>query len=183
MRRPQVSIAGLALAVAVVALGLAAIRSGSPAWSGAMVSIMMFALIVSVLGTILARGPRRVFWLGFATLGWGALLLALIPWLYANLGQYLLAPNLFEVLDPVLHPGEEEERLGLAGFRSMAAMGGFGGGLTSWGDLSPFQRLGIALEVLLWAYLGGWSARALAAGRPASEAERPSRTATEAGPG
>ena len=42
----------------VVAIGLAAIRSGSPAWSGAMLSITLFAMICSLLGIALGRGTR-----------------------------------------------------------------------------------------------------------------------------
>lgn len=168
MRRPQVSIAGLVLTILVVALGLAAVRSGSPAWSGATVSIMLFALICSLLGVGLARGRRRVYWIGFASLGWSALLLLIIPWLFENLGQFLLAPNLFEYLDPILHPGEREEVLTPApgGFRSMAAMPAFGGAAPAprATDLSPFQKIGAALEVLLWAYLGGWAALWYASG-------------------
>ena len=99
MKRPQFSIAGLALVILIVAVGLAAIRSGSDAWSGAMFSVMAFAMIASLLGVALARGARRVSWVGFATLGWSYLLLIDVPWLYENVGQFLLAKNLWLMLD------------------------------------------------------------------------------------
>ena len=44
----------------------------------------------------------RVDWSGFATLGWSYLLLIYVPWLHENIGQYLLAPNLFEQLEVLL---------------------------------------------------------------------------------
>jgi hypothetical protein len=170
MRRPQISIAGLVLVIAVVAVGLAAIRSGSPAWSGAMFSIMAFAMISSLLGVALTRGLRRAYWSGFALLGWSYLILVYVPWLHENVGQFLLAPHLFEELDAVIHPGGAGENVSMGGFRSMALFGGgamAGGGVA---DLTPFQRIGLALEALLWAYLGGWAAHAFAShrGQPAA---------------
>ena len=102
MHHPRVTIAQLILVIVVVAIGLAAIRSGSPAWSGAMLSITFFAMICSLLGIALGRGTRRVYWSGFATLGWSYLLLIYVPWLHENIGQYLLAPNLFEQLEVLL---------------------------------------------------------------------------------
>jgi hypothetical protein len=168
MRRPQVSIAELALVIVVVAIGLAAIRSGSAAWSGAMFSVMAFAMISSFLGVALTRGPRRAYWSGFALLGWSYLILVYVPWLNDNAGQFLLAPNLFDALDAALH-GEVQVSLG--GFRSMALSGG---GMTTSArvaELTPFQRIGVALEALVWAYLGGWAAYAFASDRhrPAAE--------------
>jgi energy-coupling factor transporter transmembrane protein EcfT len=165
MRRPQVSIAGLLLVILVVAIGLAAIRSGSPAWSGAMFSIMAFTMICSLLAVVLTRGPRRVYWSGFATLGWSYLLLIYVPWLFGNVGQFLLAPNLFEMLEQVLH-SESGTLMSLGGFRSMA-LGGFSGATSQVADFSPLVRIGVALEALLWAYLGGWAARYFASGRQA----------------
>jgi hypothetical protein len=102
MHLPKVTIAQLILVVVVVAIGLAAIRSGSPAWSGAMLSITLFAMICSLLGIALGRGTRRAFCSGFATLGWSYFLLIYVPWLQENVGQFLLAPNLFEQLEVLL---------------------------------------------------------------------------------
>src|SRR4051812_22925013 len=104
MHHPRVTIAQLILVVFVAAIGLAAIRSGSPAWSGALFSITFFAMICSLLGIALGRGTRRVFWSGFASLGWSYLFLIYVPWLFENIGQYLLAPNLFDQLEELLHP-------------------------------------------------------------------------------
>src|SRR2546423_9814773 len=99
MHHPKVTIAQLILVVFVAAIGLAAIRSGSPAWSGALISITFFAMICSLLGIAWGRGTRRVYWSGFATLGWSYLFLIYVPWLHENVGQFLLAPNLFEQLE------------------------------------------------------------------------------------
>ena len=50
MKYPRITIAELMLFVLVTGIGLAAIRSGSPAWAGAMFSITFFAMICSLLG-------------------------------------------------------------------------------------------------------------------------------------
>src|SRR4051794_36337733 len=73
--RPRVSIAAMLSIVVVVALGLAAIRSASPAWAGALTSLTFFLLIVSWLGIAFRRGDDRAFWVGFALLGWSYILL------------------------------------------------------------------------------------------------------------
>jgi hypothetical protein len=68
-----------------------------------MFSITFFALICSFLGIALGRAMRLAYWSGFALLGWSYVLLMYIPWLSENIGQFLLAPNLFEYLDEVMH--------------------------------------------------------------------------------
>lgn len=67
MQRPRYTIAELILAVAGAALGLAAIRSASAEWAGAMFSITFFVLVCSFLGIALGRGSRRIHWSGFAS--------------------------------------------------------------------------------------------------------------------
>ena len=61
MTRLRFTIGGLIAVIAVVAIGLAAIRSGSPTWAGAMQSITFFAMISSFLGIALGlRETTRV---------------------------------------------------------------------------------------------------------------------------
>jgi hypothetical protein len=172
MKRPQITIAQIILVVLVAAIGLAAIRSGSAAWAGAMFSITVFAMICSLLGVALGRGMRRIYWSGFATLGWSYLLLMYIPWLHGNVGRFLLAPNLFVYLEELLHAdspggsGLQSLPLGILGATATGGGlgGGFGGG-SGVGDLSDFVRIGLAMEALLWAFLGGWVACYFASGR------------------
>jgi hypothetical protein len=169
MKRPRITIAELTLVVLVVAIGLAAIRRGSPAWAGAMLSITFFAIISSLLGIALGRGPRRAYWLGFAVLGWTYLILMYVPWLHEKVGRFLLAPNLFAYLEEVLHAGPQPA----SGLRSLpvgiigaaATGGGFDPGVGGVEDFTDFLRIGMAMEALLWAFLGGWVARYFASGQ------------------
>jgi hypothetical protein len=171
MRR--ISIRTLMAFIVISAVGLAAVRSGSAAWAGVLFSITFFALTSSFLGITLGRGTRRVYWSGFALLGWSYLILVYTPWLNEQVGRFLLAPNLFEYLAEVLHaerPGGGMQSVPPALLGADATAGGFDPGGWSVSDLSDLERIGVALEALLWAFLGGWTAIYFASGR--SEGER-----------
>ena len=172
MNRPQITIVHLILAVLVAAVGFAAIRNATAAWAGATSSVAFFAMICSLLGVAWGRGTRRVYWSGFAALGWGYFLLGYVPWPGGTVRQHLLAPNLFLQLDEVLHPAPQAGALqsvppALLG--ASATGGGFAGGFggapaAGASDLAAFIRIGVSLEMLLWAFLGGWAARYFASG-------------------
>jgi hypothetical protein len=168
MKYPRITIAELMLVVLVAGLGLGAMRSASPAWAGAMWSITIFAMICSLLGIALRRGSRQAYWIGFATLGWSYLLLIFVPWLHENIGSYLLAPNLFAYLEEVLRvdiqPGGGMQSLPLQMLGAIATAGGFTPGAL-FDELSGFVRIGMAMEALLWAFLGGRVAYYFASGR------------------
>lgn len=175
MQRLRITIAHIIVAVAICSVALAAIRGGSESWAGAMLSITFFVMIASLLGVALERGMWRIYWIGFATLGWSYLLLTFAPWVDQRIGAALLGPNLFEALAVVLHP---DPQAGGGGIPTSPAPGGFGGGFRSvpvemlaatgtgggfgGGAWSPrvreFKRIGVSLEALLWAFAGGWVA-------------------------
>ncbi|MDB5353412.1 MAG: hypothetical protein JWN86_4659 [Planctomycetota bacterium] len=179
MSRPRISIASLLIVVVVVAMGLAALRAASYPWAGAFTSLTYFALLASWLGIAFGRGRRRVFWTGFALLGWGYVVLSHSSWMGNGFRSFLLAPNLSASLFEILHP-EEAAGAGMGGMGNMG--GGMGGGMrnmplagggappTSAIDLTAFTLIGTALEALLWAFLGGWTARYFASARPTTPA-------------
>jgi hypothetical protein len=76
MRRIRFSIAGLMFAVAMSALLVAALRSASAAWAGAMLMLSCGVLGLAIVGALCRRGSERVWWLGFAVFGCGYLVLA-----------------------------------------------------------------------------------------------------------
>jgi hypothetical protein len=169
MKRLRFTIGELILLVTVVAIGLAAVVSASAAWAGSMLSITFFAMIASVLGVVWGRGMRRVYWSGFALLGWSYLFLMYVPTLRIHVGHRLLAPKLFPYLAEVLHvEGQGGSNGGLqsvsvALLATWTSAGGFGGGAASV-DLEDFVQIGTAIEALLWAFLGGWVACYFASG-------------------
>jgi hypothetical protein len=151
--------------IIVVGISLAAIRISTAPWSGAMFSITFFTMVCSLLGVALTRGLRRTYWSGFAALGWSYLLLTNAPWLKREVGPYLLAPQLFpylaEVLDSNAQGGGGLQSVPVGTFGAAATGGAFVGGVGGAGGryLPDFIRIGVAIEALLWAFLGGWVAR------------------------
>ena len=83
MRTIRFPIAGLMLAVLVVAVALAALRTASETWAGVMFLITCGVLCLAIVGVVCRDGPKRAWWLGFALFGWGYLLLA--QWSTVNL--------------------------------------------------------------------------------------------------
>jgi hypothetical protein len=165
------SIRSLMAVIVVSAIALAAIRNCSTVWAGAIFSITFFTLLCSLLGIAFGRNIRRIYWTGFAVLGWSYMLLVCIPWLDENIGRFLLAPNLFAYLEEVLHsapPGGGLQSVPLVMLGAEATGGGFGGGIGgSMGitNLSACVRTGAAIEALVWAALGGYAACYFASGR------------------
>src|SRR5262245_3695592 len=161
MNRPRLTIAQVILIVAVLSFVFAAIHSASAAWAGAMSSITFFTMICSLLGVAFERGMRRVYWIGFATLGWSYLLLIYAPWLESRIGRFLLAPNFFAYLAELLNPVPENSGGGLQSvgveLLSTAAVGG-GFGAMPPAHIAEYRRIGSSLEALLWAFAGGWVA-------------------------
>jgi hypothetical protein len=72
-RTPRLTIAALMLLVVVCAATLAALRTSSPYWAAAMVSLTVLALLGSVVAGLWGR--HRAAWSGFAIFGWGYFLL------------------------------------------------------------------------------------------------------------
>jgi hypothetical protein len=167
------SISTMMAVIVVSAVGLAAIRNCSAVWAGAMYSITFFTLICSLLGIVFGRNMRRTYWSGFAVLGWGYLFLLYVPWLYDKVGGFLLAPNLFAYLEEILHAnsqggGLQSLPIGMLG--AVATGGGFSGP-TGIDAMSDCVRIGVAMEALLWAALGGYAACYFASG-PGGESNR-----------
>ena len=168
MRR--VSIRTLMAGIVIAAIGLAAIRNCSPVWSGAMLSSTFFTMTCSLLGVAFRRGDRRVYWIGFATLGWVYLLLWFTPSFNGYVGQFLLAPNLLAYVEQLLHAdvvaaGGGMQSVPVAILGVSATGGGFGGSAINAIDPTPCIRLGVAIEAFVWAAAGGHAATYFASGR------------------
>ncbi len=166
--------------IVVCAVSFAAIASGSEAWSGALFSITFFTMVCSLLGVALTRGMQRTYWCGFATLGWSYLVLMYAPYLNVKVGSFLCAPSLFPYIADALHAAPDVAGglqsipgAPIAAVATGGAFGGVGGGAGGMAsvDLPAFIRIGVAMEALLWAYLGGWVACYFAASR-GREADR-----------
>jgi hypothetical protein len=76
MFRRRVSIAGLMWAVFLLAVGLAALKSSSDAWSGSIFLLTCGTLAVGVVGIACDVPAARRWWVGFTVFGLGYLALA-----------------------------------------------------------------------------------------------------------
>lgn len=76
MFRTRVSIAGLMWAVFLSAIGLAALKSGSDAWSGTIFLLTCGTLALGVVGIACDVPEARRWWVGFTVFGLGYLFLA-----------------------------------------------------------------------------------------------------------
>jgi hypothetical protein len=68
-RLPRIHISALVGLVALCAATFAALRTSSPYWASAMVSLAVLALLGSVVASLWGR--HRAGWSGFAVFGWG----------------------------------------------------------------------------------------------------------------
>jgi hypothetical protein len=102
MNGPRLTLASLLGIVAVVALGLAGIRSATTIWTSAAATLCLGVLLGSVLGACLLRGKEQAFCLGFALFGIIYLLLVEWDWVGAQFGHDLTAglTDLAEALVP-----------------------------------------------------------------------------------
>jgi hypothetical protein len=79
MRRLRFNIANLLLVVLVLGLGFVAVRESNDLSESGIFTMTLVALLVSPLVAIHCSGARRTFWIGFALLGGGYLVLSLVP--------------------------------------------------------------------------------------------------------
>jgi len=70
MSRFRFSIANFLIVVTLVAMGLAAMGSQSRLATSLAYTAFLVLLGVATGGALLAAGPRRAFWIGFAIFGW-----------------------------------------------------------------------------------------------------------------
>ena len=106
----RMSIAGLLGIVAVIAIGLAGMRSASTLWTTAAATVTLALLLMALLASILLDGTERAFWAGFALFGWSYLLLVNWDWVGGQFGHDLtgglsdLAEAIFDEGPPATGP-------------------------------------------------------------------------------
>ncbi len=182
--RPRFSIAALMGFVFVFGVGLAAFRYPSKLWASFLVSIALGAMVVGLLGAVFHRGLPQKFWAGYAICGWLYLLMNFGPWFDDHVSPYLFTTAFLDLIYP--HVAAVEQTAMVPGKNVYGLAGGFGGGFElpgSWGhwtaiDGAPqgfgavnnfvflrpqsFHIIGHSLFALVFAYLGGITARRFA---------------------
>ena len=85
MRRPRITIAGLLVIVALVAVAFAALREPTDGWDSGVFGVTLMTLLTSVLLADFRTTDRRAYWSGFALFGRAYLLVSQIPPIEARL--------------------------------------------------------------------------------------------------
>jgi hypothetical protein len=91
MPRYRISLAGSLGIVAVIAMGLAGMRSASTLWTTVAATVTLALLLAAVIAARLLDGLDRAFWAGFALFGWSYLLLVNWDWVGGQFGHDLTA--------------------------------------------------------------------------------------------
>jgi hypothetical protein len=158
MRTIRFPIAGLMLAVLVVAVALAALRNASETWAGVMFLITCGVLSLAIVGVVCRDGPQRAWWLGFALFGWGYLVLAL--WSTVNLPTMAL-------LDAIAARLGMQVRFSGGMGRGMLSVALWAGGFCGGGggpSNESLREIAHCLWALAAALLGGLLARTMFGG-------------------
>jgi len=174
------SLAALFGAILFAAFSTAAIRFASPLWAGMTMAITVPLLFAAILGALFRLGEARAFWTGMAICGWGYLVIVLVPWFEAGIGQHLPTSYLLSYVHGQLQTQVTLTTLPGSGMGpggpGMPGMGGPGGiGMGSGGmgmaggggfattTVGPEQglllRTGHALFALLFGFLGAVTAK------------------------
>ncbi|MDR3634973.1 MAG: hypothetical protein P4L84_14305, partial [Isosphaeraceae bacterium] len=75
MTGPRLTLSGMLGLIALIAIGLGALRFASVYWASAVSWVLLLWLCAGLLGVIFRRGSARDFWVGFTVFGWIYLLL------------------------------------------------------------------------------------------------------------
>ncbi|MHC4178427.1 MAG: hypothetical protein ACYSWU_13020 [Planctomycetota bacterium] len=155
----QFSVFGLLVLVAFVSVACAALVYASLWWASICPTGAVIAQLVAVLGVVYRRGSARAFWLGFAVLGWGYLLLAFAPGLDRHVGYRLITTKLFGLLQPKLqrtpiHSNASELALfpGEDPLVTMTETSTYYAPAPQW---DHFQQAGHSLTAIVIGFLGG----------------------------
>jgi hypothetical protein len=103
-RPVRFSVAGLMGVVLVVAVGLAALRSGSDVWAGAVFLLTCGVLALSAVGSVVDTRGARAWWLGFTAFGCTYLALAFRPTPALSDVPSLPTDRLLRLAAPYLEP-------------------------------------------------------------------------------
>lgn len=160
MTRFRISIAGLMLLVAVVALGVMGLKEGTELWASATFTLTVVILLGAILNAVHGHGSRRAFWGGFVLFGWIYLLWIFRPWSQQNQEPDvppMLTSVLLDLVHERIHPEPvyiPDPNIPAPGIHMIIKPG-----TVPWtGDITNYRQVGHCLAALLFGVLGGaWS--------------------------
>lgn len=167
--------------IGLLAVGFAALRSGSEMWARGLLMSALVILAFSLIGVVYRDGVRRAWWFGFALFGWGYMALTVSPWLDDEVGAKLPTHRvLLDVFqesmrrrvlssDPAALPGAPMGPGRVSVSSSATVSNGLAIARTP-GGIAEFLLIGNCLFALLGAFCGGMAAVWMCRTRVVSEA-------------
>ncbi len=151
MKTPRPTLAMGLLLVAVLAIGLAAMRSPTLLWTQVTITAAVTTLLIATVGALV--GSPRSFWVGFALVGWSYLMLSLGPWCSEHVAPWLLSTRIIdEVYARLVAP---EKVLKGVGLRQTHEWDGPALDFLYDFEFLRFRRIGHALGTIVHGVLGG----------------------------
>src|SRR5271165_1100590 len=98
MKRFRFSIRALMVAVVVMGVAFAGLRSPSPFWANLWFSLDLAVLTLSLPAAVYRQGEKRAFWVGFAAFGWVYFVLTLAPWFQTEIRFQLFSTTILDLL-------------------------------------------------------------------------------------
>src|SRR5262245_17655041 len=123
MSRFRFSMTSAMLAIALFAVTFAGRRPDAAIWTRILFMAVFFALVLSIVCVVYSSGLSRVFWLGFALLGWAFFLSQyFMPGLHTNGYECFPAYEIASTLHPKLQTQTTTNMLATAPGMGMPGM-------------------------------------------------------------
>ncbi len=100
MMRARFSIRGLMLAIVLLAMGFAALRTPSPFWGNVWFSVALAGVTLAVPAAVCTRDADKAFWCGFAVCGWVYFVASVGPWISSETSYQLLTTTVLDIAAP-----------------------------------------------------------------------------------
>jgi hypothetical protein len=109
MKRLRFSIGGILIAIAILAVALAALRSPSPLAAGVAFSLAFGSLVVAAVNVVVCGwGAGRAYWLGFLLAGGAYFIVCFVPGFRESMCPRLVTEAAFDLLYPMLSPPDPQ---------------------------------------------------------------------------
>jgi hypothetical protein len=145
--RMRLTIAHLFAFILIAGIAMAALARPSELRAKVVYTATLTALLVGLLGAIIARGRSRAFWSGFALVGWSCIAIRIIPWLEPLGRASLLGPDALGELARLIYPIDTSKVVMLGDAQKVQELRQY------------FQETAFALLVLALALVGGLAGR------------------------
>jgi hypothetical protein len=94
--------------IGILGVALAALRNPSYLWANAAFTAALMGVVAAVVNSIVGRGARRAYWLGFALFGGTYLAICSTPVLRDSVCPHLVTEAIFDMVYPLMAPASPQ---------------------------------------------------------------------------